>query len=118
MGMLTKIKLRLKIDHKKITQQHIDMLKNIYNAVHPPNLPDHPFFKCERWFLLRPKDIECLHYMYGEKYLYFDCEFKNYDNELDKFLNWIFPVCKHEDHEFLGIYYNDHNDWMTPIYYK
>ena len=122
MGDLTKIKLRLLLDRKKLTAKHIEILKILYDSKdkHLMNTPDHPFFKCDRWLMIQPTDIDCLHYSgmdYGE-HIVFSCEFKNYDNELEKFCDWIFPVCKHEDHEFLGIYYNDHNDWMKPIYYK
>ncbi len=45
------------------------------------------------------------------KYLCIRCNFKNYDGEIDKFVDWIMPYLEEIDGDFLGFSrYEEFND--------
>lgn len=84
----------------------------------------HPFFGCERWYMLlmatdfgsttgswfglNTKD----HWV-----LMIHSSYKNYDNELDQFLNWITPyVHGRKKKQYAGWYQNDSMDQRENIY--
>lgn len=65
-------------------------------------LPDHPFFKCDRWnqighmgsyyfspFALRHKENHILND--GKERVFLICNLKNYHHEIQLFLDWINP---------------------------
>lgn len=59
-------------------------------------LPDHCFFDCPRWrhighmssYYFTPFPLR---YMQGKKFVFLRCDLKNYDNEIELFLDWIRP---------------------------
>jgi hypothetical protein len=64
--------------------------------------PDHPFFKCFRWnnighmssFYFMPFTVRYKQNQNGINqgaYVFLRCDLKNYDNEIDLFLDWIKP---------------------------
>ena len=68
------------------------------------NAPDHPFFKAERTWLLRsdgsyyfPGTVEPKFWfdkIANQWFLHFRTNIKNYDSEIEKFLDWIKPYIK------------------------
>lgn len=81
------------------------------------NKPDHPFFKTDRWDTL----------LYGGSAYFPDCEYgarmtvgpqtitlelsaslKNYDEEIEKFLDWIEP---YRDSGTIYYRYEENEDW-------
>lgn len=63
-----------------------------------PDLPiDHPFGKCERWFMLfhsnnfDPETIKGSTFDKKTLELSVHSEFKDYDNETDNFVDWLKP---------------------------
>lgn len=92
-------------------------------------LPDHPLFHTKRW-----------HAMFRSGSSYFDaqphslfywgdiekcwilnvrCNLKNYDQEFEKFLDWITPHLEHHKGDFLGFlrYPHHEEDIPTLIYH-
>ena len=72
----------------------------IYNVsdVPKPKL-DHPFFNCTRWHML----FHCTNFdntlfgsIFSDNLLEIASEFKNYEDEIDHFIDWITPFCKPE----------------------
>lgn len=94
MGTYTEliIKCLIKLDIPIEIHQILDFLFNS-SSILPRNLPDHDFFRCPRW-----KDIgRCNSYYHIPRtfsyfetpYLFSRSDLKNYDNEIEKFLDWI-----------------------------
>lgn len=92
-----------------------------------PPTPDHPFFQCDRW--------QCLFTMDS---FYFDANtkasfeprvwrdgwvlnvrsnLKNYDSEIENFIDWIMPYLDKYEGDFLGFYrYEESEDPMIIKY--
>ena len=94
---------------------------------HLPELPSHEFFETDRWRHLFTMDS----YYFSAKTRvdinfdkisdsYFLCvrsNIKNYDSEIEKFIDWIMPYID-ETETFLGFYRYEENDKPTLIYMK
>lgn len=89
-------------------------------------LPDHPFFKCDRWvqighcssayFPAEPRFI-FEKKSYGDDYvLNLRCNLKNYDEEIKHFINWIKPYVDAYPGEFLGFYRYEEATRPTLVY--
>jgi hypothetical protein len=105
MGMYTELifSAALKVDIPEIVIKVLQYMVNrdIMIVNRPKNLPDHDFFNCEYWDWI----------LFGASYYFPDTidpifrfddigkdwrlttrsNIKNYDNEIEKFLNWIKP---------------------------
>ncbi|WP_343349187.1 hypothetical protein [Terrisporobacter petrolearius] len=90
------------------------------------SLPKHSFFETERWAVLFISDS---YYFDGitntilkldpviKRYcLTVRSNLKNYDNEIDKFIDWIKPYVEGSWYEFLGYKRNEENEGPTLIY--
>lgn len=63
--------------------------------------PDHPFFKCARWMVIGnmsshyhiPLSISDARDDTGETWFVSRADLKNYEGEIEKFLDWIRPYC-------------------------
>jgi hypothetical protein len=126
MGMYTELCLAVELK--------ADTPKDLIAALHymagntddqPTPLPEHEFFKCQRWPVLFSCD-SC--YFASESYssfrfedvsdtyrLTFRANLKNYDQEQEKFLNLIQPWLETED-EFVGYQRYEEEDHPTLIY--
>jgi len=110
MGYYTELRFKAKLKHdtpenvinflKRVIKEHdLGHVKTIFNTedVFKPEF-DHPFFKCDRWYMLFIStnwDNEMQGGMFYENnnrwVIDLHTEFKNYDNEIDLFLDWIKP---------------------------
>ena len=98
--------------------------KVIFNTedVFKPEL-NHEFFKCERWYMLFLStnwgNIQGGK-MYQEKeYWVVDLhtEFKNHDNEIDKFIDWITPfIVGRKKKQYVGWWQSESMDSRINIY--
>lgn len=112
MGHYTQFKCWIKLQHN--TPEHIiaflDKFINNHNIglpegtvmyhskdIKPPEDIDHEFFKCERWETLltsvyaKPSKIHKV----GRTWIIdMHAELKNYDSEIQKFVDWITPYIK------------------------
>lgn len=92
--------------HRDTPKQVIDVLKYLTDfelgKTEPKDLPEHEFFKCERWRFLFKMGSFYFGVHNGSTKLWFDevCDswhistrsnLKNYDGEIEKFLDWIKP---------------------------
>jgi len=97
-------------------------------AAHAGDLLNHPFFRTERWRMIG----HCSSYYFGysdshtkihfddishEWLLSFRCSLKNYDNEIEKFIDWIRPLVEDGsgDMNFLG--YSMYEECFEPVLY-
>lgn len=95
----------------------------------PTEIPNHPLFKTERW----ERMFQCDSYYFDEDthstmrwdeiaknyYLCLRFNVKNYDGEIEKFIDWIMLYLdKYETGEFLGFYRYEEDEDPTIIKYK
>ncbi len=131
MGMYTEFHLNLAIK-KSIPEDVVESLNYVCNVGNVLNvkLPGHEFFQTERWncfanmssYYFRIISHSVFQWdKIGHYYLLnIKCNFKNYDDEIIKFLNWIEPYVDFEDDEFhfVGLYRYEEDDRPTLIYYR
>ena len=89
----------------------------------PTKLPDHDFFKCNRWaatlmmssYYFMPISNSILHHDEPNStwYLSSRSDLKNYDGEIEKFFDWIDPYVDALNGEFLG--YSRYEESLEPI---
>ena len=117
----------LKID---LPPKVLEVLQCLFNGKErPSNLPKHEFFKCDRWSCIG----RCSSYYFvpfNTSKLYFDdrvtkqyflttrSDLKNYDGEIEKFLDWIMPYIEEPWGGHLGHYRYEEDDAPTLIYYS
>lgn len=109
MGDYTRFEFRASLGGKT-PQAVINVLEHMltWRADQLAAVPDHPFFGKPRW--------SCVGAAHGAKIsalsagghqVEFDCRFKNYDGEIEAFLNWIFPHLVKEPGKIVGQVRND-----------
>lgn len=91
-----------------------------------PTLPKHPLFNTSRWdYMLRCDSCyfdadthSTLRFDDSSNayYLCIRCNLKNYDDEIEHFINWIHPYIDKFKGEFLGFYRYESNDQPTLIF--
>lgn len=135
MGYYTEFKCKLKL--KKDTPEDVlSILKRVViqrdlgidralfktEDVFKPEL-GHEFFECERWYmLLISNNFGCVSggKMYEEKgYWVLDLhtEFKNYDCEISKFIDWISPfVVGRKKKEYVGWWQGEDMNQRVNVY--
>ena len=96
MGMYTNFALKFSIDKNHLDYDHIlSVLAHMVGVDHrtPKSMPDHAFFSTSRWDIMakgRKSFIDNLDYMSWVDIMLIG-EFKNYDGEIDLFIDWISP---------------------------
>lgn len=126
MGMYTEIHFNSKLK-ANLPKNIVDVLQYmIGERENEPELPDHEFFNCDRWrslfrmdsyyfdadthSTLRFDDISSAYY------LCVNANLKNYDNEIEKFIDWIMPYLNKDEGEVLGFYRYEETETPTLIY--
>jgi hypothetical protein len=128
MGMYTEflIKCRIRTDISEIEKKVLEYLFNGKSSellLTPPlELPNHEFFKCDRWYHIG-KSNSCYHIPYAlsffdVRYLFSRSDLKNYDDEINKFLDWINPLIDETEGRFLGWIWYEAWDKPDLIYKK
>jgi len=136
MGYYTKLKFKAKLKQdtpkdvinilkRVIVEQDLGHKKILFNNkdVFKPDL-NHPFFKCERWYMLFLStnwDNEMQGGKFYEKngrwVLDLHTEFKNYDSEIDHFFDWIKPfIVGRKKKQYVGYYRGENKDRQYNLY--
>ena len=127
MGMYTKLHCNIKI--KKGAIECIEILKYMIGEKEKIDfdIPNHDLFKSKdsRWnFMLKccscyftdSQNSNLKESYYGYT-LHCDCDFKNYENEIELFLDWISQYADYEDYyEFAGYKIYEEDKVPTLIY--
>ena len=88
------------------------------------DMPDHPLFKTRRWsYMLQCDSFYFPHTVYtslvhrGEDDIILNirCDLKDYDDEIKKFLDWIYPYT--ETRGFIGYTRYEEDDDPTLVYF-
>lgn len=97
----------------------IDVLRFMLFGGDRPALPDHPLFKTDRWdCMLRMEDLHVAKLQKGfmDKWsVVAHSNFKNYDNEIDKFVDWIRPHLCGLGPDMIGFKLYEHDENPTII---
>lgn len=129
MGMYTELHFNSELK-EETPEKVLAILKFMVgeNEEEPKVLPIHPLFQADRWRIMLQTDS---YYFDADThstlrkddtsdsyYLCIRCNLKNYDSEIEYFIDWIMPYLAKYDGEFLGFYrYEEHED-PTLIHYK
>lgn len=126
MGMYTAFHIGLEIK-RDVPLNVVQTLNRMVHGGASPYTPDHPLFDCERWDVLLSMDSYHSAYQQNASFVYDDCakcyylsatsSLKNYNDEIDKFLDWITPYVGNED-EFVGYKRYEQDDHPTLIYWQ
>ncbi len=136
MGYYTELKFKAKLKQdapenvvnilKKVINEHnLGHDKTLFKSedVFKPKL-DHPFFKCERWYMLF-LSTNWDDQMQGGKFyeengrwvLDLHTEFKNYDSEIDHFFDWIKPfIVGRKKKQYVGYWRRESMDSRCNLY--
>lgn len=128
MGMYTEFVFasELKRDLPSEVEQVLKTMTEGYGFDELSIIPDQDFFKCDRWTML----FTCDSYYFDGKtstsfeydnisksyYLTVRSNLKNYDSEIEKFLQWIKPYLDIYGNKFLGYYMYEEYESPTLIY--
>lgn len=120
MGMYTEINVCFDL-HKYVSKEIVDVLHSLIDGTDKPSvLPKHEFFNCDRWDLVACCD-SCYFDGSTSSKMIFDAIFKtwkvniranlkNYDSEIEHFLDWLAPYIK--TNGFIG--YTRYEEYEDP----
>ena len=118
MGMYTQLVINTKI-RDDISNEIINILAFLFNGeeLNEDIIPEHKFFKCQRWELIgRCGYILSATSQYKGGYLFSKSELKNYNNEIELFIDWLKPyICEYSD-EFIGYWLYEEYDKPELIF--
>lgn len=107
MGMYTELVIKCDIceDIPQNVKEVLDFLFGDRETA-PTNLPDHEFFKCGRWDHIGKVNsyyhIPCCLNFFDGSYLFSRSDFKDYDGEIDKFIDFLDPYIDGEKGQCIG----------------
>ena len=129
MGMYKE--LHFNVELKKDTPDTVtNVLKHMLGGRQedPYAPPKHEFFKTSRWnwmfnsdsFYFKADTHSTMRYCQTSNAYYLCLRFnvKNYDGEIEKFLDWIMPYVDAFDGDFFGFFRYEESDAPTLIHFK
>lgn len=98
MGMYTELVLKFEVS-KKVDEEVMDVLRYLFNGGDKPAYkPSHPFFSLPRWDFIgrcssyyhHPESVSSWYDVeYSDTiYVFSRSDLKDYDNEIEQFINW------------------------------
>lgn len=99
MGMYTELYLSVRLK-KDIPAEVDQVLRHLFNEqIELDSLPKHEFFDCPRWecigsmssFYFAPESLSSYFSAGRSKFIISRSDLKNYDSEIEKFLNFLEP---------------------------
>lgn len=124
MGMYTQLVMGCEIKPEKYPEIKDVLNYMVYGGDEPKEIPNHPLFMTERWAVMLRCDsfyfdmITHSEIEVSDAFVFLSIvtNLKNYNNEIEHFLNWIMPYLDNPIYEFLGFTrYEEDND-PTLIY--
>ena len=112
MGMYTELVLKCQIKEDAPADVKSVIAYMFCGGDAPEKLPDHPFFCLTRWnsigncssFYHHPEVVNsCPKFDYTEsQYIFSRSDIKNYDGEIEAFIDWIKPYLENEEGQCIG----------------
>ena len=123
MGMYTQLFLSVTLEDDTPADV-LDVIQELSYGNTVENPPEHPFFSCGRYHMLFCGDSA---YFGGSSICRFNRDnleltivssLKNYDSEIEKFINWIIPYVSYGagTDDLLGYYIYEESEEPTLIY--
>lgn len=121
MGIYTELVLKITLPEKNEIKDVLDFMFDGTKDYNDEllNKPDHPFFKCTRWrhlsesssyYLDHPKPVISYFSDFGTTYLFLRVDLKNYDDEIDQFIDFIKPHLEIPKGKTLGWVWYEEDD--------
>lgn len=115
MGMYTELVLAVELDDNKIDLPFLQLIDYMISGEgsEPVELPNHDLFKTDRWdFMLRSNSYyfvgktrsEIINDPISGYSLEVRCNLKNYDSEIEKFIDWISYYVPEYEKDLAGYY--------------
>ncbi len=123
MGMYTELNIAVElVNDSEVLDILKYMLTTSEDATKPNHIPYHPLFNTARWRYMLQSDS---FYFSGQAssqlfkhldyyYLNVRCNLKNYEDEIEEFLNWLAPYIK--DYGFIGYMRYEEDEYPTLIF--
>lgn len=127
MGMYTEFHFNVELK-ESIQPDMLKILKYMLGEIDEigdTKLPEHPLFATSRWEGMLRSDSYYFdadthstlrNDWQGGWFLCIRCNLKNYDSEIEKFIDWIMPYCDKFEGDFLGFYRYEETEEPTLIY--
>jgi len=125
MGMYTELIIKCSIK-EDVPDFVIDILDKMFNdhGAEIFDLPDHEFFKCERWdwigssssYYHTPFALSKFQHDEISSDLFSRSDLKNYDCEIEKFINWIMPYIDEEPGHCIGWEWYEEDEKPTLLF--
>ena len=132
MGMYTEVVFKATISKKAIGAEAFYILDYMFNEhsqieLEDLALPKHDFFECGRWmhigrsssFYHHPKAVNswCIPpYDFPIVYIFSRSDIKNYDNEIEKFFEWVTQYDIAPEGDFIGYSLSEVGEKVTAYY--
>lgn len=126
MGMYTEICTNLMVQDPEVVKILMWMVAHNFNEKVPEELPDHEFFRCDRWTILLKGgsayfddyllELTCIEEEHGVYHLKTISNIKNYSQEIKKFAEWIRPYCSPQMYPIVTEEYEETRDCLTRYY--
>jgi hypothetical protein len=132
MGMYTEVVFRATINRSKMNTDDFAILSYLFNPSDDKRredltLPEHEFFKCQRWFSIgrsssfhhHPNVIKDWYQPSHQNteadnvYIFSRSDLKDYDGEIDLFFDWIDTLGLFYKDEFMGYSLYEEDDTPT-----
>lgn len=123
MGMYTELLLKCSIKPEAVNNP---ILRFLFAGGPEPDredIPHHPLFMCDRWKHIgscsshyhHPKAMSDIN---ENGYLFSRSDLKNYDDEINKFLDWFWPFVEESPGQCIGWTWYEEEDVPTLIIYE
>ena len=112
-GMYTEVMVKFSVNKESTPKDVIDVLMFLFGDKEKPDaLPDHPYFSCSRWDFVgdcvsfyhhpaRIADVQQSDFS-DEIYIFARNDLKNYEDEIEKFFDWVDPYVSSEAGQCIG----------------
>lgn len=130
MGMYTELVLKAEIKNDVPDQVHAVLRHLFSGGDEPATLPDHQLFRKPRWSLIgrgnsfyhTPFAVsryeDPLHPGGKGGYIFSRSDLKNYDGEIEAFLDWVNPYLEHMPGDCIGWTWYEEAEAPTLAFYK
>jgi len=116
MGYYTELVLKANVK-RELPANVESVLRQLFNdgpEIVTEDLPNHQFFRCQRWSLIGASNsfyhVPWTSSKYQGRYIFSRSDMKNYENEIEKFIDWLSPYLDEMDGKCIGWIFGEDDD--------